>query len=110
MNSPNSRLSFLLSLHSGEAVAVRLVAVGLGVVERLHLLSAGPLVSGRLFHQQGPAVVKQVTRQQEPGQRQDQQAEVDLKDIWMAEMERLRSYSSPCVAELPLSLGFALTT
>lgn len=54
-----------LSLHSSDAVAVRFVAVGPGVIERLHLLFGGPLVSGLLFPQQLSAVVEQVSRQQE---------------------------------------------
>lgn len=68
-----------LSLHS-EAVAVRFAAVGLWVVERLHLLPGGLLVSGLLFPQQVSAVVEQVSRQQEARQWEDEQAEVDLKD------------------------------
>lgn len=84
-DSPNPLLCrAALSLHSGEAVAVRFVAVGLGVVERLHLLLGGPLVPGLLFPDQLSAVVEQVTRQQEASQREDQQAEVDLKGSRMS--------------------------
>lgn len=70
--SYNSRdpplLHAALSLHGGDPVAVRFVTVGLGVIERLHLLSAGPLVPGFLFPDQVSAVVEQVTRQQEARQ------------------------------------------
>lgn len=90
-DSPNPRLCRVsLSLHSSEAVAVRFVAVGLSVVERLHLLLGGTLVSGLLFPDQVSAVVEQVARQQEASQREDQQAKVDLKGSWTTEVE---SYS-----------------
>ncbi|KAG7230362.1 hypothetical protein INR49_024467, partial [Caranx melampygus] len=39
-------------LHSSDTVAVGLVAISLGVVESLHLLLAGPPVSGLLFPSQ----------------------------------------------------------
>lgn len=68
-DSPNARPHCTtLSLHSSEAVAVRFVAVGLGVVQCLHLLLGGPLVSGLLFPDQVSAVVEQVSRQQEATQ------------------------------------------
>lgn len=54
-----------------------LVAVGLAVVERLHLPARTLLVSGLLFPHQLSAMVEQVTRQQEAGQREEQQAQVD---------------------------------
>lgn len=57
-------------------VAVGFVAIGLCVVECLKLVTIVPLC---LFSQQLFAVVEQVTWQQEAGQREDQQAEVDLK-------------------------------
>jgi len=64
----DSPLGAALRLHSSEAVALGFVAVGLAVVERLQLLSGRPLFSGLLFPQQLPAVVVQVTRQQETSQ------------------------------------------
>lgn len=57
-----------LSLHGGEAVAVRFVAVRLTVVQRLQLLSGGPLVSVRFFPNKLSAVVIKVTWQQEASQ------------------------------------------
>lgn len=78
-NAPDLRLCRVaLSLYSSEAVAVRFVAIGIGVVERLHLLFVGPLVSGILFPLQVSAVIEQVTWQQEATQWEDQQSEVDL--------------------------------
>lgn len=47
---------------------MRFVAIGIGVVERLHLLFVGPLVSGILFPLQVSAVIEQVTWQQEATQ------------------------------------------
>lgn len=69
-----------LSLHGGQAVALRFVTVGPGVVKRLHLRSRSVLVAGRLFPNQVPTVVEQVTGQQETRQREDEQAQVDLKE------------------------------
>lgn len=63
-----------LSLHSSEAVGVRFEAVGLCVVERLHLLFGCPFVTGLLFPQQMSAVVEQVGGQQEARQWEDEQA------------------------------------
>lgn len=94
---PNPQMDHAaLSLHSSDAVAVRFVAVGPVVVERLHLLFGGPLVSGLLFSQQLSAVVEQVSRQQEARHREDEQAQVDLKDGWMTEAES-QSYSHTSV-------------
>lgn len=56
-----------------------LVAVGLCVIERLHLLAGYRFVSRRLLPHQLSAVVEEVTRQEEAGQREDQQAQVDLR-------------------------------
>lgn len=63
-----------LSLHSSEAVGVWFEAVGLGVVERLHLLFGCPFVAGLFFPQQLSAVVEQVGGQQEARQWEDEQA------------------------------------
>lgn len=72
---PDSQLYWAaLSLHSREAVGVRFEAVGLGVVERLHLLFGCPFVAGLLFPQQMSAVVEQVGGQQEARQWEDEQA------------------------------------
>ena len=59
---------------------MRFVAVRLTVVQRLQLLSGGPLVSVRFFSNKLSAVVEKVSWQQEASQWQDQQAEVDLKE------------------------------
>lgn len=59
---------------------MRFVTVGPGVVKRLDLRSSSVLVAGRLFPNQVSTVVEQVSRQQETRQREDEQAEVDLKD------------------------------
>lgn len=81
ISPPEPRLyRVTLSLHGGEAVAVRFVAVGLAVVQCLQLLSGSPLVSVRLFPNELFAVVEQVTWQQEASQWEDQQAEVDLRE------------------------------
>lgn len=69
-----------LGLYSREAVVVGFDAVCLGVVERLHLLSSGLLVSSLIFSHQASAVVEQITRQQEAAQGGDQEADVYLKD------------------------------
>lgn len=69
-----------LSLHGGQAVALRFVTVGPGVVKRLDLRSRSVLVAGRLFPNQVSTVVEQVSWQQETRQREDEQADVDLKD------------------------------
>lgn len=68
-NSPDLCLcSVILRLDSSDSVAVGLVAIGLCVVECLHLLTGSPLVSGFFFPQQVSAMVVQVTRQQETAQ------------------------------------------
>lgn len=59
---------------------MRFVTVGSGVVKRLDLRSRSVLVTGRLFSNQVSTVVEQVSWQQETRQREDEQAEVDLKD------------------------------
>lgn len=52
-----------LSIYSSETISVRFAAIGVSVVERLHLLTSSQLVSGLLFPQQLSAVMEQVTWQ-----------------------------------------------
>lgn len=73
-------LSICLSICLSVAVVVRLVeAVGFGGLQSFHLLNGRLTVSGLLFPQQVSAVEKQVTWQQEAGERENQKAKVDLK-------------------------------
>lgn len=76
---------------------MRFAAIGVGVVERLHLLIGSQLFSGLLFPRQLSAVVEQVTRQQEASKREDQQAEVDLQERKIRKMDSC-NYDSHCQA------------
>lgn len=94
---PYPKLLCSLSIYSSEAISVRFAAIGVGVVERLHLLIGSQFFSGLLFPRQLSAVVEQVTRQQEASKREDQQAEVDLQERKIRKMDSC-NYDSRCQA------------